>query len=203
MSGLRKYRKRFHNEDVPNSILEQVYEQVGGRLIFLKQVAKSEDMLETCRHICRKEKAWFLAQCWILGDMIEEEVEESQNFCIAAMFLARELVRREKHGDDYTLPEIPLHEARQIIGRPDFTQGLDHINVIHIDSAKSVVRADSVAMQNAFREICTDSGFEEHLEATIGRLDELESLSRTREVSFREPPEYEGKVPVQTYCAKL
>lgn len=201
--ALRKYRARFHNEDVPTSVLEQVYQQVGGRLIFLKQVSKSQDMLATCQHICRKEKAWFLAQCWILGDMIEEEAEENQNFCIAAMFLALELVRREEHGDDFTLPEIPLHEARQIIGRPDFTQGLDHINVIHIDSAKDVVRADSVAMQNAFREICTDPGFEEHLEATIERLDELESLSRTREVSFREPPEYEGKVPVQTYCAKL
>jgi hypothetical protein len=67
-----------------------------------------------------------------------------------------------------------------------------------------MLRADSVAMQNAFREICTEPGFEAHLKATLNRLDELESLSRTREISFRDPPTYEGgNVPVQTYCAKL
>lgn len=119
------------------------------------------------------------------------------------MVLARALVLREKTGPNFELPEIPLHEARQIITRADFTQGLDHINVVHIDS-NSMVRADSVPMQNAFREICSEAGFEDHLKATLKRLDELESLRRTREVSFREPHNYgNGEVPVQTYCAKL
>lgn len=119
------------------------------------------------------------------------------------MVLARELVRREDGDPGSRLPEIPLHEARQIITRADYTQGLDHINVIHIDP-QGMVRADSVAMQNAFREICTQEGFEEHLKATLNRLDELESLSRTREVSFRDPPTYEGgNVPVQTYTARV
>lgn len=119
------------------------------------------------------------------------------------MVLGRALVLREKTGDNTELPEIPLHEARQIITRADYTQSLDHINIIHIDS-NGMVRADSVPMQNAFREIVSELGFEEHLKATLNRLDELESLSRTREVSFRDPPTYSGgEVPVQTYCAKL
>jgi hypothetical protein len=101
------------------------------------------------------------------------------------------------------LPEIPLHEVRQIITRADFVRPFDHINVIHID-ANGMVRADSVPMQNAFREICSGEGFEEHLKATLNRLDELESLARTREVAVREPPDRSGGiVPVQTYCAKL
>jgi hypothetical protein len=102
-----------------------------------------------------------------------------------------------------TLPEIPLHEVRQIITRADFVRPFDHINVIHID-AHGMVRADSVPMQNAFRDICSEEGFEAHLKATLDRLDELESLARTREVAVREPPDRSGGiVPVQTYCAKL
>ncbi|KAF2713994.1 hypothetical protein K504DRAFT_488262 [Pleomassaria siparia CBS 279.74] len=205
-AALKKYRARFHNEDVPTNVLDEVFAKVGGRLIFLNQVAKSNDMLATCKQINRKEKTWLLNKCWILGDSMDDDVEEQQKYCAAAMVLARALVLREaSHSstEEYKLPEIPLHESRQIITRADYIQGFDHINVVHID-ANSMVRADSVPMQNAFREICTQEGFEEHLRATLNRLDELESLSRTREVAFRDPPQYEGgKVPVQTYCAKL
>ncbi|KAF9740433.1 hypothetical protein PMIN06_009549 [Paraphaeosphaeria minitans] len=209
-TALKKYRARM-GEDVPQSILDQVFAKVGGRLIFLNQVAKSHDMLETCAHINRKEKSWFLNQCWILGESMDDDVEEQQKFCAAALVLARALVHREQHshhptsagGDTFKLPEIPLHESRQIITRADFVRQFDHINVIHID-ANGMVRADSVAMQNAFREICAEEGFEEHLRATLDRLDELESLARTRDVWFREPPGRSGgEVPVQTYTAKL
>ena len=59
-------------------------------------------------------------------------------------------------------------------------------------------------MQNAFRDIVSDPGFELHLKKTLDRLDELESLARTREVSKREPPGRSGgEVPVVEYCAKI
>lgn len=41
-------------------------------------------------------------------------------------------------------------------------------------------------MQNAFREICTQPGFEEHLEETLERLEDCESLGRTREVVLKD-----------------
>lgn len=220
--ALKQYRARFHHEDVPPSVLEEVFAKVGGRLIFLNQVAKSNDMLETCKQINRREKSWFLNQCWILGESMDDDVEEQQKFCVsdvvrqrclkltwtqaAAIILARALVLREKDNtdpDQFVLPEIPLHEARQIITRADFVRPFDHINIVHID-AYGMVRADSVPMQNAFREICSQPGFEEHLKSTLNRLDELESLARTREVALREPPDRSGGiVPVQTYCAKI
>ena len=37
-------------------------------------------------------------------------------------------------------------------------------------------------MQNAFRQICSEPGFEEHLQATLDRISAIESLGRTREV---------------------
>ncbi|KAH3922077.1 hypothetical protein HBI26_211500 [Parastagonospora nodorum] len=45
-----------------------------------------------------------------------------------------------------------------------------------------MVHADSVPMQNAFRDIVSDEGFEEPLRRTPDRLDELEGLARTREI---------------------
>lgn len=65
----------------------------------------------------------------------------------AAMVLAKALVDREKDMDmtydpekGHILPEIPLHEARQIMTRADFIQSYDHINVFTIDS-RAMVRA--------------------------------------------------------------
>jgi hypothetical protein len=80
--ALKQYRRRFHNEDIPTSILDEVFAQVGGRLIFLNQVAKSKDMLATCKQINRKEKTWLLNKCWILGDSMDDDVEEQQKYCV-------------------------------------------------------------------------------------------------------------------------
>jgi hypothetical protein len=41
-------------------------------------------------------------------------------------------------------------------------------------------------MQNAFREVCSKEGFEEHLEATLERISAIESLGRTRELTIKD-----------------
>lgn len=108
------------------------------------------------------------------------------------MVLAKALVEREKDMKQiydpergYILPEIPLHEAREIMTRADFIQSYDHDNIFTIDS-RAMVRADSVPMQNAFREICSRPGFDEHLEATLDRISAIESLGRTRELTIKD-----------------
>ena len=65
--------------------------------------------------------------------------------------------------------------------RADFIKDYDHINIFTID-ADAKVRADSVPMFNAFREICGEEGFEEYLQKTLDRISAIESLGRTREV---------------------
>jgi hypothetical protein len=104
------------------------------------------------------------------------------------MVLAKALVEKEKEMEKtydpqkgHILPQIPLHEARYIMTRADFIQQYDHINIFTIDS-EAMVRADSVPMQNAFREICSAEGFEEHLQASLDRIAAIESLGRTREL---------------------
>lgn len=108
------------------------------------------------------------------------------------MVLAKALVDREKEMEKtydsergHILPEIPLHEAREIMTRADFIQAYDHDNIFTIDS-RAMVRADSVPMQLAFREICAVEGFDEHLEGTLQRIGDIESLGRTRELTIKD-----------------
>ncbi|KAF2222722.1 hypothetical protein BDZ85DRAFT_199488 [Elsinoe ampelina] len=192
MVALRNHRYKYFNEHPTSDLLEQVYKKVGGRLAFLNRVAKSPDMLKTCDEINVMEKTWFLNQCWILGEPMDDDVMDQQKFASAAVVMAKALVDREKevgvnwsdeHG--HVLPEIPLHEARQIMTRADFIKQYDAINIFTIDS-KAQVRADSVPMMNAFREVCAIEGFEEHLEATLDRISAIESLGRTRELTIKD-----------------
>ncbi|KAL8714173.1 MAG: hypothetical protein Q9220_001902 [cf. Caloplaca sp. 1 TL-2023] len=188
ITALIKYRARYFKEQPRMEILEQVYERIGGRLSFLNQVARSKDMLHTCDKICRAEKTWFLNCCGILGEEMDDDVMDQQKYASAAMVLAKALVEQEKEQgtafDPETgriLPQIPLHKAREIMTRADFIKDYDHINIFTID-AQAMVRADSVPMLNAFREICNEEGFGEFLQATLDRISAIESLGRTREI---------------------
>ncbi|DAA78356.1 TPA_exp: Uncharacterized protein A8136_4332 [Trichophyton benhamiae CBS 112371] len=192
LGALRRYRSRYFKENPPQSLLEEVYNKVGGRLTFLNRVAKSEDMIATCNEICEAEKTWFLNKCWILGEEMDDDVMDEQKYSSAAMVLAKALVDLEKdmektYDDEngHILPELPLHKARQIMTRADFIQSYDHDNIFTIDS-KARVRADSVPMQNAFREICSEPGFDQYLEDTLDRISAIESLGRTREITVKD-----------------
>ncbi|KAI9893402.1 MAG: hypothetical protein M1814_006699 [Vezdaea aestivalis] len=188
LEALRRYRTRYCGDQPSSDVLEQIYDKVGGRLSYLNRVAKTNDMLSTAQQICQVEKTWFLNQCGILGEEMDDDVMDQQKYASAAMVLAKALVDIEKEMDKtydpvkgHILPQLPLHEARQVMTRADFIQKYDHINLFTIDS-RAMVRADSVPMQNAFREICAQEGFEEHLEATLRRISAIESLGRTREL---------------------
>lgn len=104
------------------------------------------------------------------------------------MVLALALVKAEKEQQNHpapdgshNIPQIPLHTARYIMTRADFIKEYDHVNIFTITS-KAFVRADSVPMQRAFKSICEEPGFEDHLEKTLQRISDIESLGRTREI---------------------
>lgn len=108
------------------------------------------------------------------------------------MVLAKALVDKEKEMEKtynpetgHVLPDFPLHVARYIMTRADFIQQYDAENLFTIDS-KALVRADSVPMQHAFREICSVEGFSDFLDATLDRISDIESLGRTRELTVKD-----------------
>ncbi len=81
----------------------------------------------------------------------------------------------------HVLPAFPLHEAQEIMTRADFVREFDRRNLFTITSSANV-RASSVPMQQAFRQICAAPGFRKHLDATVQRIADIESLGRTREL---------------------
>jgi hypothetical protein len=202
IAALEQYRRRyFPDQKLSSEILTQVYDQVGGRLTFLNRVAKASDMIHSCGKIREAEKTWFLNKCGILGEEMDDDVMDQQKYASAAMVLARALVEAQDEMEvsydpekGHRLPQIPLYKARQIMTRADFIQSYDHDNIFTIDS-RANVRADSVPMMNAFREICSEPGFDEYLEATLGRISAIESLNRTKELTLKDLwIEQQGKI---------
>jgi hypothetical protein len=107
---------------------------------------------------------------------------QSAAMVLAAALVVAESTQSASHDDgSHNIPQIPLHIARQIMTRADFIKSYDHINLFTITST-AFVRADSVPMQRAFRSICNEPGFDEHLEKTLQRISDIESLGRTREL---------------------
>ncbi|KAF7562374.1 hypothetical protein G7046_g1731 [Stylonectria norvegica] len=188
VTALQRYRWRYFGERLSDDQLEKVYDKVGGRLSFLNRVAKSNHMLATCERIKDIEKKWFLNQCWILGSEMDDDVMDQQKWAAAAMVLAQALV--DKEGDmaqtydpntGHILPTYPFHIAQELMTRCDFIRKLDSLNLFSITS-QADVRASSVPMHIAFQEICAEPGFRKHLDDTIQRIADIESLGRTREL---------------------
>ncbi|KAI1086807.1 hypothetical protein F5B19DRAFT_477812 [Rostrohypoxylon terebratum] len=186
--ALQKYRLRYFGERADVSILEAVYDRVGGRLSFLNRVAKSHNMIATCERIKESEKTWFLNQCWILGTEMDDDVMDQQKWASAAMVLALALVDKEEEMEQtydpdkgHVLPWFRMHKAQEIMTRADFIRDFDRLNFFTITSTAQV-RASSVPMHRAFREICAEPGFREFLQDTLDRIAAIESLGRTREL---------------------
>jgi hypothetical protein len=88
MQALRNYRMKYWQEKPSESILEEVYDKIGGRLTFLNRVAKSENMITKCDHICDLEKIWFLNNCAILGEEMDDDVMDQQKYAVSLSQLA-------------------------------------------------------------------------------------------------------------------
>lgn len=195
IAALAHYRSRYfpHESHATNQrVYSEVYNKVGGRINYLARVAKSHDMLARSDQILAAEKTWFLNRCGILGSNMDDDVMDQQKFASAAMVMAKALVdlgeKMDKTYDDtvgHILPEIPLFQARQIMTRADFIQQYDHDNLFTIDST-AMVRADSVPMMNAFKEICAEPGFDQFLQDTLDRISAVESIGRTRELTLKD-----------------
>jgi len=95
--------------------------------------------------------------------------------------------------EDHDIPSLPQHLSRRIMTRADLLERLDQCNVIAIDT-RSNVRASSVPMMRAFREICAQDYFDGMLHNVLDRISEVESLGRTREIEFKDLNGSDGKV---------
>lgn len=84
MQALRNYRMKYWGEKPSESILQEVYDKIGGRLTFLNRVAKSQNMIDMCDHICEMERIWFLNNCAILGEEMDDDVMDQQKYAVSS-----------------------------------------------------------------------------------------------------------------------
>ncbi|EJD08045.1 uncharacterized protein FOMMEDRAFT_73974 [Fomitiporia mediterranea MF3/22] len=168
----------------------------GGRLSFLSKVAKADDMVQYAEHMVQKEKAWLLSQIGLITDC-DDDVMDEQKWSSCSWLLLREFVRLHKEHqeklaaegkelDEFFLPSVTYGETRQLMTRTDFIDDLDKNNIISIDVNYNV-RPDSMVILQAAKEVVEADGFDEILDSVRDRIDEIESLHRTRELTVRLP----------------
>lgn len=104
MQALKNYRMKYWSEATPEVVLEDVYDRIGGRLTFLNRVAKSRNMIKKCEEICQMEKTWFLNNCGILGEEMDDDVMDQQKYAVRHPFQPHcprtmRLIRLPVHGN--------------------------------------------------------------------------------------------------------
>ncbi|KAJ6624312.1 hypothetical protein B0H10DRAFT_2006782 [Mycena sp. CBHHK59/15] len=178
------------------SIVEEAVSIVGGRLSYLNKVSKSKDMIEMAKHLLSVEKAWLLSQIGLIPDC-DDDVMDEQKWSSCSWLLLREFVKLRKKQErirdeaiasgqlDKNDVDLPLPTIPYIMTRADFLEELDRANIIAIDVHHDV-RPDSMLILHASQEVVEEDGFDELLDNVRDRIDEIESLHRTRELTFKD-----------------
>ncbi|KAG8710227.1 hypothetical protein FRC08_017432 [Ceratobasidium sp. 394] len=205
--ALKKLRRDTVGKDKLESdeVIAQAADVAGGRLAYLSRLARSRDIIQHSERLKHGEKAWLLTNIGLIEDC-DDDVMDEQKWSSCSWLLLREFVKRriaqeeafekemeahpermnpESPVEPLPMPSIPYHECRQIMTRTDFIDGLDHLNIISIDVHHDV-RLDSMLTLQAAREVVIEEGFDELLESVRDRIDEIESLHRTRELTFKD-----------------
>ncbi|KAJ3737491.1 hypothetical protein DFJ43DRAFT_1128676 [Lentinula guzmanii] len=196
-------KKQIEHHD--HDQIKEAVSIVGGRLSYLNKVGKfmvatSVDALEMSNSLLEIEKAWLLSQIGLIQDC-DDDVMDEQKWSSCSWLLLQEFVKMrqeqeeerrlqsEKYGKDespeFPMPSIPYHKCRQIMTRADFLEELDRVNIVSIDVNHNV-RPDSMLILLAARQVVETEGFEEVLNSVRDRIDEIESLHRTRELTFKD-----------------
>lgn len=186
----------------PHETLNEAIAIVGGRLSYLNRIARARDIVEMARHMLLVEKGWLLSQIGLIEDC-DDDVMDEQKWSSCSWLLLREFVKQRQEEEDkrkvaiasgtlspddlydLPLPAIPYWKCRQIMTRADFLEELDRKNIISIDINHDV-RPDSMLILQAAREVVESDGFDDRLNNVRDRIDEIESLHRTRELTFKD-----------------
>jgi len=180
--------------------LTQATSLLGGRLAYLNRISRSRDIVEMARNMLAVEKGWLLSRIGLIEDC-DDDVMDEQKWSSCSWLLLREFVKmrqeQERRRDDAVaagedtplhdlpLPSIPYYKCRQIMTRADFIEELDSANIISIDINHDV-RPDSMLILQAAREVVEEDGFDDLLDSVRARIDDIESLHRTRELTFKD-----------------
>ncbi|KAM0793680.1 hypothetical protein ACM66B_001108 [Microbotryomycetes sp. NB124-2] len=127
-----------------------------------------------------------------LADEAEQQRKESSTLVAPTSAAEIEGVDIEKQLEDDMVnvltdeldTKVSYREAREIMTRPDYMLDLDHHNIINID-VHHQVRPDSRLMLSVFRRIANEPDFQDKLDNVRDRIDQIESLHRTAELTVK------------------
>ncbi|PPQ98405.1 hypothetical protein CVT24_004084 [Panaeolus cyanescens] len=180
------------------------------------EAAKARQMLDMAEHLLEVEKGWLMSQIGLIPDCDDDVMDEQKWSSCSWLLLQEFVKEREKQeserdalrqerakareeaekkgevleveeedDSELPLPAIPWWRCRQIMTRADFMEELDRLNIIAID-IKLNVRPDSNLILHAAQQVTNEEGFQELLDGVRDRIDEIESLHRTRELTFKD-----------------
>ncbi|KAG0152030.1 hypothetical protein CROQUDRAFT_36099 [Cronartium quercuum f. sp. fusiforme G11] len=200
VKAIHAERKALWNENRAegDTEVETVYEIVGGRIGHLSWCMKHKDMVHAAKIVLEREKQWLLSRIGLIVDC-DDDVMDEQKWSSSSFLLLRALAEQAQEEEETgtTTDGSPFQrgiaywQARQIMTRADFLDQLDHENIISID-IDYVVRPDSLVVLNAIKEICSEPGFDEKLEKVMERIGDIESLGRTRELTWKTGKDGDG-----------
>ncbi|KAH9942198.1 uncharacterized protein BXZ73DRAFT_97617 [Epithele typhae] len=197
-----RMRMNSNRPKATSSAFREAVGLVGGRLTYLSKVTKAADMAHHARHMLAVEKGWLLSQIGLIPDC-DDDVMDEQKWSSCSWLLLQEFVKRRRAQEaemkekiergeaseedlaNMPLPKISYYESRQIMTRADFMDELDRKNIISIDINHDVT-PDSMLVLHAAGEVVDEEGFEDLLQGVRDRVDEIESLHRTRELTFKD-----------------
>ncbi|KAG8980682.1 hypothetical protein FRB90_007542 [Tulasnella sp. 427] len=197
LAALRHLRQQHFGKAEDDSVLLEVLKIVGGRLSRMNSLAREDNILDAANRMLNNEKGWILSLIGLIPDC-DDDVMDEQKVCASSWTLLREFAKRfrekeaelkanAKPGEVVMEPEMPAisyYEVRQIMTRADFVDMLDHQNIINIDT-DHMVRPDSMVVLRAAIEVVEEEGFDELLGGVKDRIDAIESLHRTRELTWK------------------
>ncbi|QRV98142.1 hypothetical protein RhiJN_26161 [Ceratobasidium sp. AG-Ba] len=194
--------KLFEDDDT----LRKAAEVVGGRLAYLGRLAQAQNLQHHADRLKQGEKAWLTTNIGLIADFDDDALDEVRAPLTVKLLAINppisskngRVIQLEKEKAtnpdknaalaELPMPSIPYHECRTIMTRTDFLDGLDHLNIIAVDAYHDV-RPDSMLTLQAAREVVEQEGFDQLLENVCDRIDAIESLHRTRELTFKDAQE--------------
>jgi len=202
IQAAQRIRHRVSRPPAGADEFKEAIKYVGGRLSFIIKVARARDMVSAARHLLEIEKGWLLSRIGLIEDC-DDDVMDEQKWSSCSWLLLEAFVKQyresereraeaiergettEEEAGELPLPTISYYRCRQIMTRADFMEDLDRANIIAVDVEHNV-RPDSMLILRAAMEMVEEDRFDEMLESVRDRIDAIESLHRTRELTFKD-----------------
>ncbi|KAH8916609.1 hypothetical protein BT69DRAFT_1340018 [Atractiella rhizophila] len=199
MKMIKAIRLRHFGEKVCEKDAFKIWDIVGGRPSYLARVVRQFDMEQAARELVDFEANWLEAKLGLIVDcdllstlnagLTDIPVMDEQKFSSSSFLLFQELVKR---ADDLEEDQEEGMKEGHINGfvpygddQADFLPLLDNDCIVTIDVNHNV-RADSRLMLNAMRKLVYRENSKKNLDSVRERIDEIESLHRTAELTWKD-----------------